>query len=339
MQEPTMMDYEAAKHLAAYLWTTRQLGLCFHPASSVNGDTATDLLQATDGSWDPGFRDSRSILASLIKIGDAHDPSAPFSANTNKESTCSMSATVMEAKALLQGSGRVIQARGIAEDLLRTQSGPTPSLCDSESAVSRIGKLLPVTKALKPVARIFNGLGDMVKNREIDPILTGTKDQLADPLTKRQSALENLRSLPTLQGQQPAITQIFEEYAQRKSSRRPSSSTQLVASAISSNGIPYLPYHLLDDHLLDDDDDDDLAANEQLALLNRISHRSETIPKYDKDDKNFEFLQHIRLLNSTIYRHRSQSPINKVSSSYNKYSRVKFSEKLETVYILEVEEI
>ena len=332
MQEPTMMDYEAAKHLAAYLWTTRQLGLCFHPASSVNGDTATDLLQATDGSWDPGFRDSRSILASLIKIGDAHDPSAPFSANTNKESTCSMSATVMEAKALLQGSGRVIQARGIAEDLLRTQSGPTPSLCDSESAVSRIGKLLPVTKALKPVARIFNGLGDMVKNREIDPILTGTKDQLADPLTKRQSALENLRSLPTLQGQQPAITQIFEEYSQRKSSRRPSSSTQLVASAISSNGIPYLPYHLLDD-----DDDDDLEANEQLSLLNRIFHRSETIPKYDKDDNNFELSQHIRLLNSTIYQHRSQSPINKVSVSYNKYNTVQFSEKLETVYILEVE--
>ena len=331
MQEPTEMDYEAAKHLAAYLWTTRQLGLSFHPASSVDGDTSTNLLQATDGSWDPGFRDSKSILASLIKI-DAHDPSAPFSANTNKESTCSMSATVMEAKALLQGSGRVIQARGIAEDLLRTQSGPTPSLCDSESAVSRIGKLLPVTKALKPVARIFNGLGDMVKNREIDPILTGTKDQLADPLTKRQSALENLRSLPTLQGQQPAITQIFEEYSQRKSSRRPSSSTQLVASAISSNGIPYLPYHLLDD-----DDDDDLEANEQLSLLNRIFHRSETIPKYDKDDNNFELSQHIRLLNSTIYQHRSQSPINKVSVSYNKYNTVQFSEKLETVYILEVE--
>ena len=322
MQEPTELDYAAAKHLAAYLWTTRQLGLCFHPASSVGGDTATDLLQATDGSWDPGFRDSKSVIASLIKIGEANDPSAPFSATTNKESTCSMSATVMEAKALMQGSGRVIQARGIAEDLLRTQRRPTPSLCDSESALSRINRLLPVTKALKPVARIFNGLGDMVKNREIEPILTRTKDQLADPLTKKMGALDNLRSLPTLQGQQPAITQIFEEYAQRRSSRRPSSSMHLVASAISSDGVPYLPYHLLHD------DEDDLEANEQLAYLNRIAQRSETVPRYlsneDPELHNFEIRQHIKLINGIIYRHRSQSPISKVSTSNNN-NRVKFS--------------
>ena len=50
-----------------------------------------------------------------------------------------------EGKALLQGSFHVIQARGIAEDLLRTQLRPTRSLCDSESAVSRIGRLLPIT--------------------------------------------------------------------------------------------------------------------------------------------------------------------------------------------------
>ena len=45
----------------------------------------------------------------------------------------------------------------------------------------------------------------MVKNREIE-----TNDQLADPLTKPMGALDNFRSLPTLQGQQPAITQILD---------------------------------------------------------------------------------------------------------------------------------
>ena len=77
MQEPTQLDYAAAKHHAAYLWTTRQLAFCFHPASSVGKDTATDLLQATDGSWDPAFRDSRSVIAYLIMIGEANDPSIP----------------------------------------------------------------------------------------------------------------------------------------------------------------------------------------------------------------------------------------------------------------------
>ena len=122
MQKPTHLDYAAAKHLTAYLWTTHQLGFCLHSTSSVDGGTATDLLQATDGSWDPAFRDSKNAIASPIKIGEANDPGAPFSATTNKESTRSMSATVMEAKALMQGSSRVIQARGIAEDLIRTQS-------------------------------------------------------------------------------------------------------------------------------------------------------------------------------------------------------------------------
>ena len=136
--------------------------------------------------------------------------------------------------------------------------------------------------ALKPVARIFNRLGDMVKNHEIDQLYLYryqrpfdlSIDKTTEYTWKSSQPFNNSKSTtsnhPNLQRIRP--TKII---------KRPSSSTQLVASGISFNGIPYLPYHLKWRWHSE--------ANEQLAFFKRISHCSETIPKYDKNYKTLNF--------------------------------------------------
>ena len=272
MQSPSQLDYDAVKHLAAYLWTTREIGLCFHPASSVNGDTSTTLLSATDGSWDPNFPDSKSVLGTLCKIGAYHDPSAPISASTNKESgTCSMSATVCEARALLHGADRVTIYRGIAADLGRPQDLPTTMIQDNAGVIATLNHIVPKAK-MKPQRRMFNYLRTLIEDKTITMKQHGTLEQPADALTKRQTAMQNLRSLPMLQGHQPQIEEIFQRYAQHKPTRRLSQSSDTVAAAISLDGYPRLPYHLLDD------DSDNVEASLTIARINKAKQESTVIP-------------------------------------------------------------
>ena len=280
MQTPSQLDYDALKHLAAYLWTTRDIGLCFHPASSVNGNTDTILLSATDGSWDPQLEDSASVLGTLHKIGAIDDPSAPIAASTNKErGACSMSATVCEAKALLQGTDRVIVYRGIAADLGRPQDLPTIMIQDNSGVMATLLHVTPKA-GMKGERRMWSHLKGRIAELTIKMQQNGTKEQPADPLTKRQTVMQNLRSLPTLQGQQPQIARLFELHAEHKPSRRPSQTAATVAAAISSDGFPQLPYHLLED------DTDDVEASIRIAQNNRTQQESTSaVPSHSAVDR------------------------------------------------------
>ena len=96
-----------------------------------------------------------------------------------------------------------------------------------------------------------------------------SKKQPADSLTKTLGALDNLRSLEMLQGQQPKIDALFVQYSQRRQhSRRPSQSSHIISAAISTDGYARLPYDLLDD------DSDDIDAHIQVAIINSWKQES-----------------------------------------------------------------
>ena len=197
MKTPSQLDYEALKHLTAYLWSTREIGLCFHPASSVNGNTDTILLSATDGSWDPQLEDSSSVLGTLHKIGAIDDHSAPIAASTNNErGACSMRATVCAAKALLEGIERVIVHRGIAADLGRPQDLPTIMIQDNSGVMATLTHVTPKA-GMKGERRMRSHLKGRIAELAFKMQQNGTKEQPADPLTK--TVMQNLCSLPTLQ--------------------------------------------------------------------------------------------------------------------------------------------
>jgi hypothetical protein len=310
---PTQLDYDAIKHLAAYMFTTKLLGLCFHPASSVQGNTSTQLVSATDCSWDRGHADSKSSIATLHKIGDLQtDPSAPYCTTSNFESNGpSTSAMIGEAKGMLKGANHLVVARGIASDLLRPQTNPTIMHQDNMAVVTRLKHLSPTKEATKAHARMLNYLRYLVEEKHILPEYINTKLQPADPMTKPTTALENIRSLPMLQGQQPYIKQLREEYEQFRSKKRlfknPKETIALteildevifmvLSSPMARDNYPRFPFHL---HTTLDDN---IGTGIQEAQINSIKNKSSHI--ISKNSRH----TYITYFNSQIYTHNDTYP-------------------------------
>jgi hypothetical protein len=147
-----------------------------------------------------------------------------------------MSATVSEAKAFYKAAGMVMVQRGIAEELQCPQQKPTTILLDNQSLHARLQHLSPAKAALKSESRMLNWLSHQVKENIIHPSLVTTVDQIADPLTKPLGPLASLRSLSILQGQQPAIQKLMDEYAKRPRSRKNALTPELLALATITDG-------------------------------------------------------------------------------------------------------
>ena len=337
---PTQLDYDALKHIAAYLFTTRQLGLCFHPASSVHGNTSTTLVSATDCSWDRGHTDSKSSIATLHKIGDLlTDPSAPYCTTSNFETNGpSTSAMIGEAKGMMKGANHLVVARGIANDLQRPQSAPTVMHQDNMAVVTRLKYLSPTKEATKAHARMLNYLRYLVEEGYILPTYISTKLQPADPMTKPTGALDNIRSLPMLQGHQPYIQQLREEYevfrTQKRLFKNTSTTTELtqmldevVAIALSSpladDKYPRFPFHLyahIDDNPEVGIQDDNMGVGIQEAKINGIKNSSTF---FSSKRTRYHYLPYF---NSQIYTHNDEYP---------SYSIVTFSDSIEEFDFIE----
>ena len=119
MQDPSELDYAFCKHIAAYLITTILIGLCFHSSLSVNNNTATNLIGASDAAFDV-YLDSKSQLGVIAKLQSLKDPGGCVYASSKKEKgVTSDSATVAEAKAALKGLKQLIVLRQQLEDMGR----------------------------------------------------------------------------------------------------------------------------------------------------------------------------------------------------------------------------
>jgi hypothetical protein len=198
---------------------------------------------------------------------------------------------VGEAKGMMKGAEHDVVARGIAAELNCPQHGPTIMHQDNMGVVTRLKHLSPTTEATKAHSRMFNYLRSLVEMGIILPKYIQSKLQPADPMTKAQTALDNIRSLEMLQGHQPYIATLREEYEEYRKKKRHFDNTgrdpvtdtiaenkkeliqtihEVVNMAISSlhlefDEYPRFPFHLFDDY-------DDNSENIQEAFINAIKN-------------------------------------------------------------------
>jgi hypothetical protein len=229
---------------------------------------------------------SKSMLATVTKIGNMHsDPSAPFITTCNVEKDGpSTSAMIGEAKGFLKATNQVIPARGIAEELSCPQAKPTTMYQDNLGLLQRLNHLVPATEATKAHSRMLNHLRHLVKNGDVHPEWVESKMQPSDPMSKRTTPSDNIRSLPMLQGHQPAIAKLRDEYAAFRG-KKPISSThdstkllrlqhtldETVAAALatmSEDGYLRFPFQ----QYVDMDDDSDIGLQE--AQINSWKNES-----------------------------------------------------------------
>jgi len=185
-----------------------------------------------------------------------------------------MSATVCEAKAFYKAVGIVMVQRGIADELMCPQQKPTTVLLDNQSLHARLKHLSPAKAALKSESRMLNWLSHQVKHDIVHPSLVTTVNQLSDPLTKALGPLASLRSLDTLQGQQPAIQKIMEEYAKRPRSRK-------------LRAIPALALATITDGFLRFDFDDKLDRRLQEAYITSLKQSSQYLRHNSDNERNY----------------------------------------------------
>ena len=214
MQDPSELDYEFCKHIAAYLITTIAVGLCFHSSLSVNNNTATSLIGASDAAFDV-YLDSKSQLGVIAKLQSLSDPGGCVYASSKKEKgVTSDSATVAEAKAALKGLKQLIVLRQQLEDMGRPQSEPTPFYQDNNGLIKTMTRFGACKEPLRHIRRLLNCLKS--HNDQPKPTVNTqyikSPQQPADHLTKFLTTIDNLRQLEFLQGKQQAIDDLIAKY-------------------------------------------------------------------------------------------------------------------------------
>ena len=214
------LDHDMIKHYAAYLCTSPDLGLVFHPRTHPN--SILRIWGANDASWRTDPATSRSRIAGGIKIGEQDTLSGCVEVFSHFEQIpISNSATVAEGKALSQNVKNVVVLAGILEDLGNSQAQyPTPLLIDSQSCHTIITRLVPHSQLLKHESGLYHFIEGYVKNNTIDPILVTSKNQPTDGLTKNIGTPRHLQSLPYTMGAQPAIDTLFTQYKDSKQTNK-----------------------------------------------------------------------------------------------------------------------
>ena len=132
---PRAIDMEALQYAAAYIVTTREVGLSYFP-----GPPDADISQPfpfhgyVDAAWNTGSADGASRLGRMITPGafpDAaqlaeHRVSAPFFAKSNKEEgTTSTSVCQAELKSAVLEYTDIVVFRGMSEEIAGVANGST----------------------------------------------------------------------------------------------------------------------------------------------------------------------------------------------------------------------
>ena len=187
--------------------------------------------------------------------------------------------------AFYKSAGIVMVQRGIAEELHCPQPQPTTILLDNQSLIARLKHLSPAKAALKPESRMLNWLSSQVRNKIITPSFVKTTEQISDPLTKPLGPLATLRSLSILQGHQPAIQQLMDEYSRQPRTRKPTLSTHAFALATITDGFLRLNF------------DEQIDYNLQEAYITSLKQSSHYLRDHSRRERSYfanKFTKQIR---------------------------------------------
>jgi hypothetical protein len=173
---PTPRDWLIIRRIAAYAWTTRNLGLTFRPEGDIS------LFGYADASF-AIHPDGKSHSGVLFCTNSS---SGPIYARSRKQSITTLSSTEAEFDALTDATTVAIAIQRILDYLGYTKPSTSPSVRIYEDNLSTIA----LTKSdgswnrTKHFATRYNYCRDAVRNNTLDVAHIPTEYQLADILTK-----------------------------------------------------------------------------------------------------------------------------------------------------------
>ena len=286
-----MLDKELVKHIAAYLYTSPDVGLVFHPSPSPN--TQLTVYGANDASFRIQRSTSRSRLGTALKIGTPAVPSGCVDVSSVFEKgTISNSATVAEGKALAANVSSAVVIRGIMGELGDSQQNiPTRLDEDNEALVTVITRLTPHSDLLKHERALIHWLRCYVLDHTIEPRLVRTENQPADTLTKNIGVLRHLHSLPYLLGEQQAIDDLITLYHETRHRKTPLSPSSISTTdeTVCSLYSAFITCADIPQHLLHDPCDATLIVARRNSLFNLglDTNKTQIIVSYHTSQQNF----------------------------------------------------
>ena len=205
----TEKDMESLKHLAAYLYHTREIGLTFYTNDDINNTQKLRASAACDAAF-LVYDDSKSHLAFGQKLGSHETKSGYFSAQSQKEKNSPSSSTpVAETRAVSEVTKDIIITRGIVKEITGIDLDAAVILEDSSSCIRGCSDFMKssMSRKMRHERLLFHTLMWHIKNDIIQLKQTESEEQPMDLLTKPLANPLHWHHMPSIQGHSIELTE------------------------------------------------------------------------------------------------------------------------------------
>jgi hypothetical protein len=172
MKKPRTGHWKAAIRVLRYLKTTKNYGLCF------DGKKQLELKAYCDSDWAGEAETSLSHYGYVYKLGDG-----PIAWRSTRQKSIMRSSTGAEFYALDEAAREGEYLRGLLSEMGENPIGPTTIYQDNIGSIAT-ATLPRVTRNTKHLMLRYNKIKELVKNNVMKVTYLGTKDMVADVLTK-----------------------------------------------------------------------------------------------------------------------------------------------------------
>jgi hypothetical protein len=170
MAQPTIVHWQAAKHVLRYLAGTSNCGITFK-------GTSTSVLGYSDADYAGDLDTRRSTTGYIFMMNNG-----AISWSSKRQATVAVSTTEAEYMAAAHAAKEALWLRKLLSDL-KLQSGPMVIKVDNQSAIKVLKN--PILSARsKHIDIIYNFARERASRQEIKFEFIRTDHMLADALTK-----------------------------------------------------------------------------------------------------------------------------------------------------------
>jgi hypothetical protein len=171
-ENPQKEHLTAAGHLLAYLKKTTAYGLCF------DADRAEDLLGYADADFAGDLDERKSTSGYVFTMCGG-----PVAWSSRLQRSISQSTTEAEFVSLNEATREAVWLKRILNEIDSTYTKPVQIRCDNQGAI-RLVHNPENHQRTKHIEVKFLYVREQQQNGSVDVVYVGTKDQLADGLTK-----------------------------------------------------------------------------------------------------------------------------------------------------------
>jgi hypothetical protein len=192
----TDKDFDALLRIVSYLGGTRELGLKFKAGNTQHLAELTKLICFVDAAHatHPDSRSHIGLCFSFPGLG------AMFYCSSRKGLRVVLESTEAETDAGVEGAKEIIYFRQLLLEIGFPQEEPTLIYADNTSMITLATDFSGNHKRVKHYITRINFLIEQVRDRIITFTHVGTKDNVADILTKPLGPIDFLRLRPRLLG-------------------------------------------------------------------------------------------------------------------------------------------